>query len=136
MRGTIPTGRFDQRIAVARDSGWSSSARCAEDSVFLNARAAAATGAASPLPGPTLQSVVGPAAALTARRTPPISKTNTTALDVTAARRFIGFPLQGFAATLEQYPSHRASANRKACRDLAPPMGPLAWSHRGNNGGS
>ena len=37
--------------------------------------------------------VVGPAAALAARRTPPISNTNTTALDVASALRFIGIPL-------------------------------------------
>src|SRR6516162_9221471 len=92
LRGTIPTGRFDQPIALARDNGWSSCARCAADRVSLNATAAAATGAGAPLPGEVLQSVTGATAAAAARSTPTAASRNTSVFDVTAPQRFIGIP--------------------------------------------
>src|SRR5215469_5477507 len=110
MRGTIPTGRFDQRIALARDNGWSSCARCAADRVFLNATAAAATGAEAPLPAEVLQSVSG--AAVAARSKPPVASRNTSALHAIAPRRFIDIPRSVCAAALAQYLSHRATARR------------------------
>src|SRR5215469_11768182 len=133
MRGTIPTGRFDQRIALARDNGWSSCARCAADRVSLNATAAAATGADAPLPDTVLQSVIGAAVAVAARSTPPVISRNTSALDAMASQRFIGIPsvrLRRSARTIPAVPGDREGNSRNAEAGLTVRSVPLDLCER------